>query len=175
MHLRQHRMRAGEDSAQVHAEHEVPQLLVCVDEEREAVGARVVDEDRDRPELLDRRGDTGAHRAGVEHVDPDGEPVDLCSDDARAVDIDVGHGDPRAFGRQTARRGGADAARATGHERRPSLQSHRTKHRDHPRGPPPAQTAGSWIGTAPLLDRPHVMWAISTAHKSAPEPGSRGG
>ena len=55
VHRRQHGVRDGEDAAEVDAEDEVPQLRVGVDEEREAVGARVVDEDVDRPERVGGR------------------------------------------------------------------------------------------------------------------------
>ena len=41
----------GQHALQVHAEHEVPELRVGVDEEREAVGPGVVDEHVDRPDL----------------------------------------------------------------------------------------------------------------------------
>ena len=45
----------GQHAAQVDREHEVPQLLVGVDEEREAIGAGVVDEHVDRAERLASR------------------------------------------------------------------------------------------------------------------------
>ena len=54
-------MRAGQHAAEVHAEDEVPQVLVGVDEEREAVGARVVDEHVDRADRLGGRAHGRLH------------------------------------------------------------------------------------------------------------------
>ena len=67
---RQHRVRDGDRAAQVDAEDEVPQRLVGVDEEGEAVGAGVVDEHVDRAELaLGLRRPPDRHRRRVGDVE----------------------------------------------------------------------------------------------------------
>ncbi len=117
-------MRDGEHAAQVDAEHEVPQALVAVDEVGEQVGAGVVDKHVHGAELLLDRGDRGAHRGGVGHVERAAEAVELRRDLAGAVLVDVADRHARPFGRQATGRGRPDPRGAAGDERRLALESH---------------------------------------------------
>jgi hypothetical protein len=95
-----------------------------VHEEREAIGAGVVDQHVERPERLHGRGDALAGRRGVGHVHPHGEAVDLARHVPRARLVDVGDRDPRALGGQPPDRGRPDPRRAAGDQRDPSFEPH---------------------------------------------------
>ena len=127
LHGGKHRVRDREHAAQVDAQHEIPQALVGVDEVGEPVGAGVVDEHIDLAERLDSGGDTGAHRAGVGHVEGAGEPVELAGDRAGALQVEVPDRHARAFRGQPAGGGGSDTRRAAGDERGLALEPHRAK------------------------------------------------
>ena len=108
------------------ADQPLPLLGAGVGEEAELVGAGVVDEDVERAaDRLDRR----SRRVEAGDVELERVAVGLARDPLGAGDVDVADPDLGALGGQARRDRGADAARAAGDQRLPSLQSHRAEHR----------------------------------------------
>jgi hypothetical protein len=125
LHPVEHGVRDRDRAAQVDADHVVPQRLVGVDEEREAVGARVVDEHVERPERVLGNRHPGTRGGSVGDVHLHRDAVDLAGHVARTGLVEVGHRHPRALGGQPPGGGRADPRRAAGDERDPTLESHR--------------------------------------------------
>ena len=120
-------MGDGQRAAQVDAEHEVPQLLVGVDEEREAVGPGVVDEHVDRAEAALDLADGRAHRRRIRHVQPAAEAVELASHLPGLGLRDVADRHARPLGCEQPRGRGPDPRGAARHERCLALEPHRQK------------------------------------------------
>jgi hypothetical protein len=90
-------VRDREHPPKVDAEHEVPQLLVGVDEIREPIGAGVVDEHVDLAERLDGGCDSRAHRVRVRDVKRAREPVQLPRDRASPLLVEIADRHARAL------------------------------------------------------------------------------
>jgi len=117
-------VRDGQRAAQVDAQHEVPQPRVGLDEEGEEIGASVVDEHVDRSERLADLGDGRVYRRGVCDVHQHGLPIELGSDSAASLLIQVRDRHASALGRQAASGGGTDSGGATCDERDLALKTH---------------------------------------------------
>ncbi len=84
-HVRQHDLAAVEGPGQVHGQDPVPGLEGDVEERLEALHARVVDEDVDRPEALPDLGERGLDRGSIRHVHGDADRAPSSSPAADAA------------------------------------------------------------------------------------------
>src|SRR3954454_5113426 len=128
--LPEDRLRAVEDAAEVHAHHVEPVARLHVVDERVLRDPRVVDEDVEPAERLDRACDRGLPLVVVGDVaaDRDGGPargLDLADDLLRLfLPGPVVDADGRTLGGEGDADRASDPPRATGYERPPPLELH---------------------------------------------------
>ncbi len=117
-------MGAVKDALDVDCQQEIPKLLIGMDEEGEAVGAGVIDQDVDRTVARGNLIKGFVNGGKIGDVKLNRFAADLAGKLARGIDLQVGNDHGRPLGRQPARGRRAYSACPSGHNRDLLFKSH---------------------------------------------------